>query len=189
MLKVTAQLRSASPLCYGKVVQEPKLKNENHDSYDKRVWQLKSHHDDDGLYIPANAIKNMLYNTAKFLSETVPGRGKATFTKNFEVGIMAYDKVLLNKSLDDLEQLVLHVPADGKKGGTTRVWKTFPIVKEWSAACTFYVVDQLLIDNIAKVEDYLNFGGKFIGLLTFRPRQGGEYGRFEVTKFNYELTR
>lgn len=186
MYKITATLKSASPLVYGKVVTEPKKKNEAHEAYEQRTWQLKTHNNKEGLFIPGNALKNMFVNTARFLSETVPGKGKATFTKNFEVGLMVFDNIYLSKTLDDIEPLVMHVPSDGKTGGTKRVWKTFPLLEEWEGKTEFFIVDQLLKDNVDKVQDYLEHGGKFIGLLTFRPRQGGQYGRFEVTNFNVE---
>lgn len=192
MRLVTATLRSASPLIYGKYVSADKKKNETHEAFEKRTWKEKAHYDKNGLFIPGNALKNMLKNTAKFLSEGVPGKGKATFTKNFEAGIQVFENIYLkhpdNKqqlTLDNLIGLTMHVPSDGKTGGTKRVHKTFPQVMEWEGTAQILVIDQLLIDYISKVEDYLDHGGKFIGLLTFRPRQGGQYGRFELIDFKH----
>ncbi len=50
----------------------------------------------------------------------------------------------------------------------------------------FYAIDQLLMDDPPLLERYLGFGGKFIGLLFWRPQNSGCYGRYTVEKFKAE---
>jgi hypothetical protein len=135
------------------------------------------------VFIPPMAVKNCLSDCARFLSETVPGKGKATYTKHFEAGTMVMEPASLGIVADDVQGERLFVPSDGKKGGSTRVWKTFPYMPAWQCDVEIILLDPILIDKPSKVEEYLGHAGKFIGLGRFRPRNGGYYGRFEVVKF------
>ena len=72
---------------------------------------------------------------------------------------------------------------DGKKGGGTRVWKTFPVIQEWETEVEIMLLDPLLSDKPEKVREYLEHAGKFIGIGFFRPRNGGYFGRFTVEDF------
>jgi hypothetical protein len=75
----------------------------------------------------------------------------------------------------------LYVPADGKRGGSARVDKTFPIIHEWSGTAELIVLDETVTGDILK--HILVEAGKFVGLGRFRPRKNGFYGRFSVTNF------
>jgi hypothetical protein len=129
------------------------------------------------------ALKNCLAEVAKFLGETVPGRGKATYTKHFEAGLLVTDPLMLGVKAKDVAGERLFVPSDGKRGGGTRVWKTFPVIPKWETRATIYVLDPVLADKPEKIEEYLNHAGKFIGLGRFRPRKNGFNGRFTISEF------
>jgi len=184
MVTVIASLKSASPYGQSRAIQSKKNTGENHDAYEDRTWRERQHVDKDGIvFIPPMAIKNCLSDCARYLSETVPGKGKATYTKHFEAGILCVQPASLGVKAEAFEPLRLFVPSDGKKGGGTRVWKTFPVIQEWKADVEIMLLDPILIDKPEKVKEYLGHAGKFIGIGFFRPRNGGYFGRFTVEKF------
>lgn len=184
MVTVIATLKSASPYGQSRAIQSKKNTGENHDAYEERTWRERLHVGPNGnVFIPPMAIKNCLSDCARYLSETVPGKGKATYTKHFEAGILCVQPADIGIKADTVEGLRLFVPSDGKKGGGTRVWKTFPTIKEWTADVEIMLLDPILIDKPEKVKEYLGHAGKFIGIGFFRPRNGGYFGRFTVENF------
>lgn len=184
MKTVFAHIRGVSPYGQSGPIQSVKNTGESHDAFEERTWRERMHVDADGnVFIPPMAVKNMMSDCARFLGETVPGKGKATYTKHFDAGIMVVTPAPLGIKADAVQGLRLFVPSDGKKGGGSRVWKTFPVVQKWEADVEIILLDPILIDKPEKVREYLEHSGKFIGLGFFRPRNGGFFGRFEVTKF------
>lgn len=187
MLKITCTLISKSPFQFSKAITSIKKTGETHDAFEERTWLERAHVDEKGdVFIPPMALKNCLAEVAKYLSETIPGKGKATYTKHFEAGIMVFEPMYVRKKLKDLERLRLHVPSDGKRGGGNRVWKNFPVMKSWKAKASIHVIDPVLIDKPEKIQEYLIHAGSFIGMGAFRPRNNGYYGRFNVDDFKYE---
>ena len=183
MYTITCDLVGTSPISYGKAISEKKQTGEGHDKFEQRTWKKRMHVDKEGnCFIPAMALKNSLAGVAKYLSETVPGKRNATFTKHFEAGVSVTDNLALGVRAEDVEGEEVFVPSDGKKGGGTRVMKTFPVIPEgWLAKAKIYVFDRQIEPK--KVEEYLTQAGMFIGLLRWRPRNGGLYGRFKVENF------
>jgi hypothetical protein len=184
MKTVSANIIGSSPYSQSAPIQSVRSTGESHDAFELRTWKERLHVDEKGIvFIPPMAIKNMLSDVAKFLSESVPGKGKATFTKHFDAGVMVIQPCSLGIHIDDVKSERLFVPSDGMKGGSSRVWKTFPLIMKWETSCEIIILDPVLIDNTAKVKEYLVHAGKFIGLGRFRPRNGGFYGRFEISNF------
>lgn len=184
MIAVEFDLVSASPLSFSKAITSIKDPGESHEAFEERTWRERMHVDKNGeLFIPANALETMLVETAKFLAESVPGKGKATYTKHFMAGIMVTEPLMLAIKADTIQHERCFVSSDGKPGGSKRVWKNFPIVAEWKARGQIILLDPILIDKPEKVEEYLRYAGKFIGFLKGRPRRGGHYGRFSVENF------
>jgi len=192
MLKVVVKLKGVAPLQFSAPIQSTRSTGEGHDDFEERTWMERLHVDGEGrVFIPPGALKNCLAAVAKHLSESVPGKGKATYTKHFLAGTMVTDPLILTvngKALtkSETEKLRLFVPSDGKKGGGSRVYKNFPIVRQWETEATVYLLDPLLIAKPEKVQEYLNFAGQFIGLMAFRPQNGGYFGRFTVSDFKVE---
>ena len=188
-LKCTFELAGVSPLGFSAPINSLKNTGETHDAFEERTWRERVRRDDAGFaYMVPMAIKNMLSESAKFLSETVGGKGKATFTKHFEAGILVIDRFpILVKGekvkADEIPGQRLFVPASGKRGDGKRVWKTFPVLEKWSVKCELYAVDPVLIDKPDKIREYLVNGGKLIGLGMSRPRNNGYWGRFDVVNF------
>ena len=184
MKTVTATIEGVSPYSPGRAIQSAKATGESHEAFEERTWKERIHADSKGnVFIPAVAIKLCLEDCATFLSETVKGKGKATWTKHFKAGIMCVQNAYIGQTVEDVEKEKLFVPSDGRKGGSTRVWKSFPIFQEWIAEIEIIVLDPLLIDNTDKIREYLDHSGKFIGLGRWRPRNGGTNGRFKLIDF------
>jgi len=183
--KCVVQLKSKAPFQFGKAIVSPKERNEKPDAYEERTWRERMHVDNEGIiFIPAMALKLCMEESARFLGETIPGKGKATYTKHFEAGTMVVHNLSLGIKAKDVEPNRLFVPSDGKKGGGKRVWKQFPTVPEWQTTAEILVLDRILQDQPVKVREYLEHGGNFIGMGGFRPRRGGYFGRFDVVKWS-----
>lgn len=187
---VTATLIGKSPMSQSRAIQVAKETGESHDAYEQRTWRERLHTDKGRVIVPASALKNMLGDIAKFLGESIPGKGKATWTKHYEAGVMVVEPMVLNVATKDVQGERLFVPASGKRGDGKRVWKTFPLIPEgWQGQAQFLVMDpQILGDLDMHAKDvaksafvrHLSHAGKFIGLGRFRPRNNGFYGRFAV---------
>lgn len=184
MLKCSFKLVGIAPYSQSGVIQTPKNSGENADAYEQRTWRERMHVDKDGIvFIPPQAIKSALVDVAKFLGESVPGKGKSTYTKHFTAGVMVIDPLTLGIKGADVQSERLFVPSDGKAGGGKRVWKIFPVIPQWQASGELFAIDPVLIDKPEKIQQYLEQAGRFIGIGRFRPRNGGFNGRFNVTDF------
>lgn len=185
----TVKLESTSPYSQSRFYQTPELSRENKADYEQRTWRDRLHVNDKGfVFIPPMAIKNCLSEAARYLSMQVPGKGKATYTKNFESGVLIIDPIVLPIKKEDVESETLHVPSDGKRGGGKRVLKTFPIIRSWSGDINITIGDEIITKDV--LDAHLKVAGLFIGLGRFRARNNGTYGRFnhEIVSFkDYEV--
>lgn len=187
---VTATLKSISPYSQSRhYVNPPKGAKETSRDYEARTWMYRTHanFNDDGtgkddgkgnLFIPPMAFKNCLSEVAKFLSVQIPGKGKSTYTKHFEAGIMVLEGITLPLTRTTVKGEWLFVPADGVRGSGKRVEKCFPIIHEWAGKVNYIVVDETITMDV--FERHLCEAGNFIGIGRFRPRNNGMYGRFKV---------
>ncbi len=181
MKTYAVKLTSKTPIAFGRFYTEevPKLSKETHDDYERRTWMNRAHVDADGnIFIPALAFKNCLTSVAKYLGEQIPGQGKKTYTAKFASGVLITDPVVLPAKKDKLEGVWLHVPADGMRGGTKRVMKQFPVVKNWKGSLTVHVLDETITKDVLK--RHLIEAGNFIGVGSLRVQNNGIFGRFGV---------
>lgn len=140
--------------------------------------------DHDTVIIPAMSFKNCIAAAAKYLGEQIPGKGKATYTKYFESGIIVPDDVDTGVKSAEIIKERRFVPADGKRGGAKRVWKNFPTILEWTADVVFIVLDDTITKDVFM--RHLQQAGNFIGIGRFRPQNNGTYGRFSVESVKWE---
>ena len=181
MRTIVAKVSGFSPYSQSKHYDVPFLPKEGKDKYEQRTWRERCHVDKDGyLFIPPMAFKNCLSEIAKFLGEQIPGRGKNTYTKHFEAGVIVMDPIRLPIKKEDVEGEWYHVPSDGVRGSGKRVMKCFPVVREWSGELKAYILDETI--TLEVFEKHLREAGNFIGIGRFRPRNNGYYGRFIVDK-------
>ncbi len=185
MITVTAKLESVSPYSQSKFHETEKLDKESPADFEKRTWRNKMHVDEnDELYIPPMAFKNCLAEAAKYLSISIPGKGKATYTKHIEAGVLVTEPMPLGIKVGKIEPEVLFLPSDGQRGGSKRVKKYCPLIPKWSGSVVFYVFDETVTKDVFK--HILEEAGKFIGLGRFRPRNNGYYGRFVIKSFKWD---
>lgn len=179
MKRAVCKFKSVSPYSQSKFVQVEKKPKELAEDYEKRTWKERCHVTDDGyIFIPPMQFANSLKAAAKMLSIRIPGKGRSTFTKNFESGVMVTSGLKLPLKLDDVTGEWVHVPSDGRRGGTTRVLKCFPRIDEWEGTVTYYIFDDTITKDV--FEDVVKASGQLIGIGRFRPRNWGYYGRFKV---------
>ena len=178
MTNIKVRIEGIAPLSFSKKVSVEKLNKEHPADYEKRTWREKMHYDNTNneVFIPGVMFKNALAGAAKYLSMQIPGKGKSTYTKNFEAGLMCFAPVKLGIDKDDVANEWLFVPSDGKRGGTTRVDKCFPIIHKWSGVVEFIIVDSIITREV--FERHLSEAGSLIGIGRYRPRNNGYYGRF-----------
>jgi hypothetical protein len=179
MIIAECKLKSASAYSQSRFIREKKNKDETHAAFEERSWKERSHWGSDGkLFVPPMCFKNCLSEAAKYKSIQIPGKGKSTYTKHFEAGVLVVEQLVLPVTKDTIEHEWLHVPSDGRRGGTTRVEKCFPLVREWSGTVQFLILDEIITEEV--FTEHLRDAGSFIGIGRFRPRNNGFYGRFSV---------
>lgn len=190
MRTAVATLQSVSPYSQSKHYEVPKVgrstgtATESAKDYEERTWRERCHVGPDGhILIPPMAFKNCLAEIAKYLSVQIPGKGKSTYTKHFEAGVMVLDGLPLPQTKETVDGEWLFVPADGKRGSGKRVSKCFPVVRDWKGDVTFHVLDDVITPEV--FEQHLREAGNFIGIGRFRPRNNGYYGRFKVEKIRW----
>lgn len=175
-----AHLKSTSPYSQSKHYTVEKLSKEGANDYEMRTWRNRMHVTPDGfVFIPPTAFKNCLSEAAKFLSIQIPGKGKSTYTKHIEAGVMCMESMLLDVKAADVPGEELFVPASGKRGDGKRVTKKFPLITEWEGDVVVHVLDETVTKDV--LEQHFKEAGNLIGIGRFRPRNNGYYGRFKVT--------
>jgi len=179
MKKFLTTLESISPYSQSRHHAIEKDPKETHEDYEKRTWRNKVNENEDGfIVIPSMAFKNCLSEAAKFISQQIPGKGKSTYTKHFEAGILVTDSLVLPVKKNDVAGEWHHVPSDGMRGGSKRVMKCFPVIPTWKGDVLFYILDETI--TLEVFEHHLKEAGNFIGIGRFRPRKNGFYGRFKI---------
>lgn len=179
-----------APILFGRAITSDKHAGEQHDAFERRVWQERCPLNGDGeIFVPGLAFKRSLEWIAKYLGESIKGKGKATYTKYFRSGIMVVDDLVIKvggkpAKLADISMLREFVPSDGRSGSGSRVWKQFPMVQKWTTSVTINVIDKLLQDDMARVKRYAESAGVYNGLGMWRAGVGGVYGRYRVDGFD-----
>lgn len=184
MIEVKAKLASLSPYSQSAPIQSVRKPSEPPDDFEERTWRERIHANEDGIVvIPAQSLKIALAEAAAFMGKRVPGKGQSTFKKHFEAGVMVLENVPLGIKASDIQGERLFLNADGKRGGSKRVYRTMPVVPKWEAEVTFYIFDNTI--NRDAFEEHLVAAGTFIGIGRWRPRNGGTKGRFRVVSIEW----
>lgn len=184
MKQAICKLKSITDTTFGRYHQTPKLEKELSEAYEKRTWKEKAHFNEDGnLKIPGTMIANCIRESAKFMSLQIPGKGKSTYTKHFDAGIIITDDIITSVKKENLQGIPIHVPSDGRPGGTSRVIKIFPIVNEWEGQLTVIIGDDIITPDV--FEQVFRNAGNLIGIGTWRPRNRGMNGRFELVDMKW----
>jgi hypothetical protein len=185
MKQAICKLRGITPVTFGKFHQTEKLPKELAGDFEQRTWREKLHvNNNNNVILPGTMFGNCIRESAKFMSIQIPGKGKATYTKHFEAGIIIKNDIVLPIKKEDVVGQPIHVPSDGRPGGTTRVIKIFPRVDEWEGTLTVLIGDEIITADI--FEQVLVNGGNLIGIGTWRPRKRGMNGRFELIDMQWK---
>jgi hypothetical protein len=179
-------LRSLSELSFSRYHNTEKLPREQADEYEKRTWREKCHCNAQGsIIIPSNMLKNAVAEAAKYLSVQIPGKGKATYTKHIQSGVMCVDPIVLPIKKEEVDPEQLFLPSTGRIGGGSRVMRIFPLIREWKGTARFLIIDQIITKEV--LIHHVEAMGSFIGLGRFRPRNNGFYGRFEIDAVRWDI--
>lgn len=186
MKQATAKLTSVSPYSQSRHYLDdvPELPKESKEDYEERTWMHRCHVIDGNVFIPPMSFKNALSEVAKYLAMRIPGKGKSTYTKHFEAGVLCIEPVILDVKHADVKGEWYFVPASGRRGDGKRVSKKFPVIPEWSAEVVFQILDETITEDV--FYQHLEQAGKFIGIGRFRPRNNGFYGRFKIDSLKWE---
>lgn len=172
----------------GRPVHEMKFPDETHEQLQERTWRERALVDGDNeLCISATAVHRSLMSAGKWLSMKLAGN--KTFTKRFTAGILCHQpmfKIIKNgkpihfKELDKPEyRLNLFVPADGKTGGTKRVWRSFPrVMPNWTVNVELVITDESI--NAEVMEAHAKCAGLHDGIGSMRIGEGGPNGMWEL---------
>jgi hypothetical protein len=186
----TVEIKGVTPYSQSKVYDVEREQGEGNDDYSRRTWRNYMHVTKDGeVFIPPNAFKNCLSETAKYMNIGVPGKGKATYTKHFEAGVQVVKPILLGIKAKDVRCEKLFLPADGRRGSGKRIWKYCPVMDSWGGLVEVIVLDETVLQTsrttgLTILEDVCRGAGQFVGLGRFRPRNNGFYGRFDVVRIS-----
>lgn len=187
MKTAIVRIRGVGPLSQSRFHNTPKLNDkELADDYERRTWREKMHVTDDGcVKIPALAFKNCLSEAAKFLSVQIPGKGKSTYTKHFEAGVLVIDDSRLAVKKEEVAENWMFVPVSGVRGDGKRVMRCYPLIKPgWEATVCFYIFDDMITEDVFLY--HLKQAGQLIGIGTFRVRNNGTFGRFKVLSLEWK---
>jgi hypothetical protein len=183
----TAQLIGIAPYSpsrhYDDIV--PRLEKESAEAYDKRTWREHANYDQATrqMFIPPMGLKLAIAEAAKRLSIKIPGKGKATFTKNILSGVIAAERVWLGVKMEDAQMEAFLANSDGRRGSGSRVTRRFPIIHDWKATAVLQLIDDEVPTEI--FERCLKEAGNLIGVGRFRPQNGGYFGRFTVKSIKW----
>lgn len=184
MKTAIATLTGTTPYSQSRYYEVAPKEGELKGDYEERTWRHRMHTTKDGhVLIPSTAFKNCLAEAARYMSEQIPGKGKSTFTKHFEAGVMVSKPLVLPILAKDVPGEHLFVPASGRRGDGKRVIKCFPFIQDWSGDVEFIILDDIITEDV--FTRTLKAAGSFIGIGRFRPRNNGYYGRFDVTNVKW----
>jgi hypothetical protein len=181
----TATLHSISPYSQSRYHNTPKDQKETAKDYEQRTWRERVHCNGDGrIYIPPMTFKNCAAETAKYLGMQIPGKGKNTYTKHFDAGVLCAEPLVLPETKETVLGEWLFLNSDGRRGGGKRVEKCYPLIPSWNGDVVFNILDEAITQDVFRF--HLEQSGAFIGIGRFRPRNGGFYGRFKVDNLQWK---
>lgn len=178
----TVTVTGASPYSASRAHCAEKLPKETPDAYEERTWRKKAHVQNGRVYIPPMAFKMGADRACKMLGRQIPGKGKATYTKFFESGVLVTAPVFIADEAD-IRCERIHANSDGVRGSGKRVWRNFPRIDEWSADVVFTVLADEITPEV--FEETIIYSGLAVGVGRFRPEKGGYFGRFTADNFRW----
>jgi hypothetical protein len=187
MKQAIVHIKGADFLGQGQPIKSVPKEKEAADVFEDRCWIERGHFDEDGnMFHPGIAFKKSIDTAARYLRMRIPGKDRSEYGKHFKGGVIAIDDIKLGVTRDEVlktHHRRVFVPHNGKSGGGTRVWRCFPYAPKWEGKLTFYIVDDIITEEV--FEKHIREAGKFIGVGVWRPENGGMWGRFSVEKIEW----
>jgi len=171
-----------APYSASRAHEEPRPEGESTEAWEERTWRSKAHTEKGKVYIPPMAFKMAVDRAAKIGGKQIPGKGKATYTKFFESGVIVTDPVFIADE-KDIGCERIYANSDGVRGSGKRVWRKFPRLDNWGGVVRFTIIAPEIIQAPAVFEEAARSSGVMVGVGRFRPERGGYFGRYDCTKF------
>lgn len=190
MRTVTIKIKGLTPYSASRPIDIEKGKSEGHEEFDQRIWREKAHFDaDENVYIPGVGFKLALDEVASLLNEKIKGKGNQTYGKIISTGTVAMSDMYLGIKKSDLKPIQIYANLDGKRGGSTRGNRTFPIVPTWCGEVEFQIFNDELPEEV--FERYIAQAGLLIGVGRGRPgmKSPAGNGRFQPVSFAWAEIR
>jgi len=127
------------------------------------------------LYLPARAVRKMLYNAAKYKRI-----GKVPATTIVKSGIFSTDEILPlvhPKTKKPVKDYTIDTQPVKLKQGIS-ILRSRPMIAEWEFNVTFDMEDEIV--TASQLQELMNMGGARVGLLELRPERGGSLGRMKA---------
>lgn len=133
------------------------------------------HHDDNGIYIPYNAIFMTIANGGKFVTGAT---ARQNMTKTLLSGIVVNpEKIYLNPQVDPE---AFERPLRRENGEL--ITAVSAMFKDWSVSFEITVDDRVV--KVEKLKQSVELAGTLVGLGCWAPRdKGGRFGRFELVEW------
>ena len=176
MKEIDVEIKGVTPLLMNspKAMLEPqealkiKTKKRNREEEAEKVV----YRDKDGvLYVPSTAIKGTIIQASAYKKA-----GKFALRPIISGGMRIKEEEITLNTKDyeiDLRTGVIQ---------RARIVIARPKIKDWKLNFTI-IYDEDLISDPNIIKTVLGEAGKRVGILAFRPQKNGEFGTFEITKF------
>lgn len=133
----------------------------------------KAYRDGSGnLALPSKALKASIREASSLIGKKTEGRKRRDLIR----ATLFIEPDMLSFNKKDYDAIDCQMVTRGKGEKVTRVPTYRPLVKEWKASGTMWLMDGLTSDF---VKEALETAGMMKGVLSYRP----EFGRFIVTRF------
>jgi hypothetical protein len=170
--------QTANPLNpYAKAIKQISSKRKkvdaDHEQMAELEWEAGLYLDDDKrVNLPGYVIEACIVNGAKRTKD-----GQTAKTCLFVDGDADFFVEGSQVKLDDIKSNPKYQLAVPVKVQTSRVMRTRPMFKNWSASFTLHLMKD--VANTNTVKGWVENAGSLVGLCDWRPR----YGRFRVKSF------
>jgi hypothetical protein len=186
--QVTITLRGASPLlCHNGQTADPrnsyakamkavsgkrKKTDADYDEMARLEWLAGLYRADGDIVLPDYVLESAFVNGAKKSKRGPQAKSGLFFTEHASLEFEGKPAAITEESLAQLFEAGAHVHTIGVKVGMSRVMRTRPIFRNWSAAAVVHY-DPDVIDR-RDLEEIAHDAGRLVGVGDWRPK----FGRF-----------
>jgi len=174
--EIEVEIKGISPYCMARFYDSTELQNSS-SKRGKKIYvpeeeaAKKAYKTTDGKYF----IPSLHFKTAMVRASTdFKMQGKKSYKDYCKAGMFIdIPEILITPQKYTIYETPVVI-------GRARVLSWYPLFKEWTCKFKIYIMDDFLDPTTLK--EILMTAGKYQGVGNFRP----EFGRFEVTKFQFK---